>query len=141
MRTVKRQRTEEIELPNPEKIQNARRKKTNEYLELLEGDSFKQVELKKILKKGSQMNKKKLLDNKLYFMKGINTGAFPHVRYSKTFLKLTREDLQQIDQKKRKLMRMHKLLHLRDDLESLHVSWKKKKVENSPSLMIYWIHQ
>ena len=49
----------------------------------------------------------------------------PLVRYSGPFLKWTRDELKQRDQRRRKLMTMHKaLLHPRDDVDRLYVSRK-----------------
>ena len=39
-------------------------------------------------------------------------------------MKWTREELTQMDKRTRKLMTMHKALHLRDDVDSLYVSRK-----------------
>ena len=47
------------------------------------------------------------------------------VRYSGSFLNLTREEHRNMDPKKRKLMIMHKTLHLRDDMDRLYVIRKK----------------
>ena len=58
-------------------------------------------------------------------MKGLNTWAVPLVRYSGPFLKLTREELKQMNQRTRKLMTMHKALHPRDDVDWLYVSRKE----------------
>ena len=58
-------------------------------------------------------------------MKRINTWVVPHVRYFRPFLKWTRDELKQMDQRKRKLMTMHKALHPRDDVERLYVSRKE----------------
>ena len=58
-------------------------------------------------------------------IKGINTWAVPLVRYSGPFLKWTREELKQMDQRTRKLMTMHKALHPRDDGDRLYVSRKQ----------------
>ena len=55
-------------------------------------------------------------------MKGINTWAIPLVRYAELFLKWTRVELHQMDQRLRKLMMMYKALHHR-----LYVSKKKKR--------------
>ena len=41
------------------------------------------------------------------------------------FLKWTKEELKQMDQRTRKLMTMHKALHPRDDVDRLYVSRKK----------------
>ena len=43
------------------------------------------------------------------------------------FLKLTREELKQMDQWTRKLMIMHKALHPRYDIDSLYVSRKERR--------------
>ena len=58
-------------------------------------------------------------------IKGINTLAVPLVRYSRPFSKWTREDLKKMDQRKRKLMTMHKALHPRDDIARLYVTSKE----------------
>ena len=71
---------------------------------------------------------RKLLKTKLYsrnLIKGINTWAVPLVRYSGPFLKWTREELKQMDQRTKKLMTMHKALHQRDDVDRLYVSKKE----------------
>ena len=46
-----RHMTEEMELPNPEKIRTLGEKKTYKYLEILEADTIKQVEMKEKTKK------------------------------------------------------------------------------------------
>ena len=47
------------------------------------------------------------------------------IRYSGLFLKWTREEIKQIDQRTRKLMIMHKALHPGDDVDGLYVSRKE----------------
>ena len=49
----------------------------------------------------------------------------PLVRYSGTFLKWTRDELKQMEQRTRKLMTMHKALHPRDDVDRRYVYRKK----------------
>ena len=71
---------------------------------------------------------RKLLETKLFcrnLIKGINTWAVPLVRYSGPFLKLTRDEFKQMDQRTRKLMTMHKALRPRDDVDRLYVSRKE----------------
>ena len=71
---------------------------------------------------------RKLLETKLNIrnlIKGINTWPVPLVRYSGTFLKWTRDELKQMDQRTRKLMTMHKELHPRDDVDRQYVSRKE----------------
>ena len=70
---------------------------------------------------------RKLLETKLYsrnLIKGINTWAVPLVRYSGRFLKWTRDELKQMDQRTR-IMTVHKALHPRDDVDRLYVSRKE----------------
>ena len=71
---------------------------------------------------------RKLLETKLScrnLTKGINTWAVPLVRYSGPFLKWTRDELNQMDQRTRKLMTMCKALQPRDDIDRLYVSRKE----------------
>ena len=86
---------------------------------------------------------KKLLETKLYcrnLVKGTNTWAVPLVRYPGPFLKWTREELKQIDQRTRKLMTMHKALHPREDVNRLYVS-RKGGGEDSPALKTALTHR
>ena len=55
----------------------------------------------------------------------INTWPVTLVRYSGPFLKWTREELKQMEQRTRKLMTMHKALHPRDGVDRLYVSRKR----------------
>ena len=67
-------------------------------------------------------------DNQLFswnLIKGINTRSVPLVRYSGPFLKWSRDEHKQMDQRTRKLMTMHKALHPRDDVDRLYVSRKE----------------
>ena len=59
-------------------------------------------------------------------IKGIDSWAALLGRYSESFLKWIREELEQIDQKTRKLGTMHKALHPRDDGDGLFVSRKEE---------------
>ena len=71
---------------------------------------------------------RKLLETKLSsrnLIKGIYSWAVPLVRYSGPFLKWPSDELKQMDQRKRKLMTMHKALHPRDDVDRLFVSRKE----------------
>ena len=72
---------------------------------------------------------RKLLETKLSsrnLIKGINTWVVPLVRYSEPFLKCTRDELKQMDQRTWKLMTMHKALHHRVDVDRLHESRKEE---------------
>ena len=94
----------------------------------MEADTLKQVEMKDKIQKEYLKRNRKLLETKLNsrnLIKGINTSAVSLVRYSGPFLKWTRDDLRQMDQRTRKLMTMHKALHSRDNVDRLYVPRKE----------------
>ena len=96
---------------------------------ILEADTIKRVKMKDTIRKEYPRRTKKILETKLScrnLIKGINTWAVPLVRYSGPFLKWTREELKQMDQRTRKLMTMHKALHPRYDVDRLYVSRKEE---------------
>ena len=64
--------------------------------------------------------------NSKNLIKRINTWAVPLVRYSGLFLKWSREELKQMDQRTRKLMTIHKALHPRDTVDRLYVPRKER---------------
>ena len=94
----------------------------------MEADTITQVRMKDTIRKEYLMRTRKLLETKLSrrnLIKGINTWAVPLVRYSGLFLKWTREELKQMDQRTRKLITMHKALQPRDNVDRLYVSRKE----------------
>ena len=128
MKSGKRHMTDGMELPNHDRIRTLEEKETYKYLGILEADNLKQVQMKDTTRKEYLKRTRKLLETKLSsrnLIKGINTWAVPLVRYSGPFLKWTREELKQMDQRIRKLMTMHKALHPRDDVDRLYVSRKE----------------
>ena len=116
MKSGKRHLTDGMELPNQDKIRTLGEKETYKYLGILGDDTIKQVVLKERIKKEYLRRTRKLLETKLCcrnLIKGINAWAVFLVRYSGPFLKWTREELKQIDQRTRKLMTIDKALHPR----------------------------
>ena len=84
--------------------------------------------MKDTIRKEYLRRTRNLLETKLSsrnLIKGINTWAVPLVRHSGPFLKWTREELKQMDQRTRKLMAMHKALQPRDDVDRLYVFRKE----------------
>ena len=79
--------------------------------------------LKRVPQKDQRITKDKTLQQKPCLRDKYT--AVPLVRYLRPFLKLTGEELTQMDQRKRKLMTMHKQLHPRDDVDRLYVSRRK----------------
>ena len=128
MKSGKRHMTDGMELPNHDKIRTLGEEETYKYLGILEADTIKQEEMKDKIRKEYLRRTKKLLETKLSsrnLIKGINTWAVPLIRYSGLFLKWTRDEQKQIDQRTRKLMPMHKALHPRDDVDRLYVPRKE----------------
>ena len=128
MKSGKRHKTDGIELPDQVKMRTLAENETYKYLGILEADTIKQVEMKNKIQKEYLRRTRKLLETKLNsrnLIKRINTWAELPVRYSRPFLKWTRDELRQMDQRTRKLMTMHKALHLRDDGDRRYVSRKE----------------
>ena len=128
MKSGKRHMTDGMELPNHDKIRALGENETYKYLGILEADTIKQVQMKDKIRKEYLKRTRKLLETKLSsrkLIRGINTWAVPLVRYLGPFLKWTRDELKQMDQRTRKLMTMHKALHPRDDVDRLYVSRKE----------------
>ena len=117
--------TEETELPNKGKIRTLGEKETYKYLIILEADTIKHEEMKEKIKKECLWRTRKRHETKLCsrnFIKAIKTWVAHFGKYSGLFLKWTREEIQQIDQRTRKLMMIHKPLHRRDHVGRLYVS-------------------
>ena len=128
MKSGKRHMTDGMELPNHDRIRTLEENETYKYLGILEANTIKQVQMKDTIRKEYLRRTQKLLETKLSsrnLIKGINTWAVPLVRYSGPFLKWSREELKQMDQRTRKLITMHKALHPRDDVERLYISRKE----------------
>ena len=128
IKSGKRHLTDGIKLPKEDKIRTLAENESYKYLGILEADTTKQVEMKNKIKKEYLRRTRKLLETKLSsrnLIKEINTWAVPLVWYSGPFLKWTRDELRQMDQRTRKLMTMNKALHPRDDVDRLYVPRKE----------------
>ena len=109
MKSGKQHMTDGIELPNYDKIRTLEENETYKYLDILEADTIKKVQMKDTIRKEYLRRTRILLETKLFsrnLIKGINTWAVPLVRYSGPFLKWIREEIKQMDQRTRKLMTM-----------------------------------
>ena len=125
----KRHLTDGMKLPNQDKIKTLAENKTYKYLGILETDTIKQVEMKEKIQKEYLRRTRKLLKTKLNsrnLIKGINTRVVSLVRYCGPLRKWTRDELKQIDQRTRNLMKTHKAIHPRDDVDRLYVSKKEE---------------
>ena len=111
-KSCKRQLNDGMELPNQEKIETLEENETYKYLGIPEADTIKQVEMKEKVQKEYLRRTRKLLETKLIcrnLIKGINTWAVLLVRHSEPFLKWTRDELKQMEQRTRKLMTMQQM--------------------------------
>ena len=136
MKSGKRHLTDRMELSNQGKIRTLVENETYKYLNILDVDTIKQVEMNDKIQKEYLRRTRKLLETKLSsrnLIKRINTWALPLVRYSGPFLKWTRDELKQMDQRTRKLMTMHKALHPRGVVDRLYV-WRKAGVRELASI-------
>ena len=91
------------------------------------------MEIKDKIQKEYLRRTRKLLETKLSsrnLIKGINTWAVPLVRYSEPFLKWTRDELKQMDQRTKKLMTMHKAETTLTD----YMFQEKREEEDLPAL-------
>ena len=117
MKSSKRHITDGMELPNQDMIRTLGENETDKYLGILEADTTRQVEMKDPIQKEYLRNTRKQLETKLSnrkLIKGIITWDVPFVRHLGPFLKWTRDERKQMDQRTRKLMTMHKALHPRE---------------------------
>ena len=120
MRNRKGQITEGIELPNQEKKNSTfGEKEIYKYLGILEVDTIKEAEMKEKKKKVSNTNEKASRKQTLS-QESHQTDEY----LGCSLFKITGTILK-IDQRTRKLMTMHKILHQRDDIDRFYVSRKE----------------
>ena len=84
MKSDKRYLTDEMELPNQDKVRTLGEKKTYKYLAILEAVTIKQLEIKEKFKKEYLRRTRKILETKLCcrnLIEEINTWPVSLVRY------------------------------------------------------------
>ena len=116
------------------KIRMLREKETNKYLKIGSNHHQTSEDERKKLKKEYVRRTRKLFETTLNSRdpkKGINTWAVAFVRNSEPFLKWTREEIKQMNQRIGKLMTMHQALHARDDVDSRKGGRRFASIENS----------
>ena len=139
--------TDRMELPNHDSIRTLEENETYKYLGILEANTIKQVQMKDTIRKEYLRRTQILLETKLSsrnLIKEINNWAVPLVRYLGDFIKWTREEFKQMDQRRRKLMTMHKALHPREAVDRLYVSKKEggrglASMEDTVDASIQWL--
>ena len=137
IKSGKRQLTDGMELLNKDKIKTFAENEAYKYLGILEADTIKQAEMKEKIQKEYLRRTRKLLETKFNsrnLIKGINTWAVPLVRYSAPFLKWTRDELKQMNQRTRKLMTMHKAYYIPETTLTDYTFQEKREEEDLPVL-------
>ena len=97
------------------------------YLGILEDDRIKHEEMKVNIRKEYFSRLRAVLKSKLNggnTVKAINTWAVPVVRYSGGIVDWTKEDIENMDRKTRKLMTIHRALHPRSSVARLYLPRK-----------------
>ena len=115
--------TEGIKLPDNKTIRDIGMT-SYKYLGILESDNIKNQEMKTAIRKEYFSRVKAILKSKLNSgntVKAVNTWAVPVVRYSGGIVDWTKEDLENIDRKTRKLMTINKALHPRACVARLYI--------------------
>ena len=128
MKSGKRHLTDGLEIPKKDMIRTVAENETYKYLFIFEANTIKQVEMKDKIQKEYLWRTRKVLEkgfSSRNLIKGINTCAAPLVIYSGPFLKWTKDERKQMDQRTRKLMTIYKALHPRDNVDRLYVTRKK----------------
>ena len=141
MKSGKQHLTEEMELPNQEKIRTLAENETCKYLGILEVDTIKPMEMKNKIQKEYLRRTRKLLKTKLArrnLIKGINIWAVTLVRYSGPILKWTRDELKQMGQRTRKLMIMQYTL---ETMLTDYMYREKREEEDLPALKTTLTHR
>ena len=127
MKGGKLSKTDGIVLPNGETIKEVGGG-GYKYLGILELDNIKEKEMKdkfkyEYLRRTRLIVKSKLNGSNL--IKAINVWVISLLRYGAGLLKWTREELEWMDRKTRKLMTMYKKLHPKSDVARLYVPRRK----------------
>ena len=105
IKSGKRHLTGGRELPNQDKINTHAENETYKYLRIWKADTIKQVEMKDKIHKEYLRRNRKLLETKpncRNLIKGKKTWTLPLVRYSGPFLKWTKDELKQMEQRTKK---------------------------------------
>ena len=108
MKNGKRETTVEIRLLSQKSLRTFGEREN--YLEILKA-KITQIKIKEKIRKLYFRRIRKFLETKLSsrnLIKEINSWAVPFVRYSGLFLKWTKEELRQMEKRRRKLLSVYK---------------------------------
>ena len=107
-------KSEGIKLPDNKKMRSLKENEGYKYLGIPQADQIKQKEIKDKVGNECKRRVRKILETKLNgqnVIDAINTWATSLLRYSAVFLGWTKEEIQKLDTRTRKLLTMHGGLH------------------------------
>ena len=128
MKKGKYAKSDGIKLPNEKEIQEIDLEKGYKYLGVLEADVIKDKDMKEKIEKEYVRRVRKILKSKLNGMNSIsaiNSRADSVVRYGAGIIKWTKEELEKLDRRTRKLLTIHRAFHCRGDVDRLYVKRSK----------------
>ena len=118
----------EMELTSGEIIREIESEKGYKYLGILEADDIKHSEIKANISKEYFRRLRKITSSKLNggnTIKAINSRAVSLVRYGAGILHWTKEELQCMDRKTRKILTMNRMYHPQSDVHRLYIPRKE----------------
>ena len=127
MKRGKLVKSEDIRLTNGESIKEVS-DQGYKYLGILELDKIKEKEMKEVFRKEYLRRIKLIMKSKLNGRNkilAVNTWAVSLMRYGAGIIKWTKNELQEVDRKTRKVMTINKELHPRSDVARIYVSRTK----------------
>ena len=117
-----------IELPDGKVIKSLQEGESYKYLGILEADKFLEEKMKLNVSKEHIRRLRKVLKSTLNgdnLVHGVNTWAVSLLRYSAAFVNWRKSELQAIDRKTRKLFTIYGALHIKSDVDRLHIPRKE----------------
>ena len=120
-------RSDGLELPSGEKIQNVE-EGGYKYLGITEFDRIKESTMKESFSKECLRRTKAIMKSRLNGkskIKAMNTWAVSFMRYGAGIIKWTVAELDEMDRKIRKIMKINKKFHPKSDVDRLYVTRSK----------------
>ena len=117
----------DLVLSNDEIIKSLDENTSYKYLGMLETENIKNTEMKEQVTSEYKRRLKNILKSKFNaenLTRAINTWAVSIFRYSAGIIDWTKQELQNIDRKTRKVMTVYKALHPKADVDKLYVHRK-----------------
>ena len=115
---------EGISLPNGEKIRSLEKGQDYRYLGVLQCDTIKNKEMKELLRNEYFRRVRKMLKSRLNsgnVIQAINSRAVSVIRYGAGIVDWTKNELQEMDRKTRKLLTIYRSMHPQGDIDRLYM--------------------